>query len=628
MLTPIHAGNSARKVTTYAILGFFIGTIIIGASGSFVPDKIEPSGNVGSLSRFSSYDELKKFIQVLPEHGFYYYPSNAKGGFNFLSDVAMSATVEEGGTSDYSTTNIQVEGVDEADLVKTDGEYIYLVSREQVYILRAYPPEEARIVSTITMEKYIIDLYIGGDKLVILGVEDVFLARPLSIPEDAWGAATFIDVYDIKDRANPILDRSATLDGYYLNSRLIDDYVYMVTSQFCIRYNDSEVYLPHFKDGDKVYEVEADTIYYNNNTDSWCSFTNIFALNIQQPGEPLGHESFLLGLDSIMYASQDTIYLASICWDKEIGDATKVFKVNVEGRRIEYTADGIVPGFVLNQFSIDEHKGYLRIATTQGHISRTTGGTNNNIYVLSKDLEIVGRIEGLAPGEKIYSARFIGERCYLVTFKKVDPLFTIDLSDPRNPRILGKLKIPGYSDYLHPYDENHLIGIGKETVEAEEGDFAWYQGVKITLFDVSDVENPREVSKIVIGKRGTETPALHDHKAVLFSKPHNLLIIPILVAEIDPNKFSGDVPPNFHGEYVYQGAHVFHISSEAGIQLRGRITHIEDFESFVKSGYWFEDELEVQRSLYINEVLYTISQGMIKMNALDNLSNLGLLELS
>jgi len=145
---------------------------------------------------------------------------------------------------------------------------------------------------------------------------------------------------------------------------------------------------------------------------------------------------------------------------------------------------------------------------------------------------------------------------------------------------------------------------------------------------VSDVENPRELSKILIGDRGTETPALHDHKTVLFSKPHNLLIIPVLVAEIDRNKFSGEVPPDFHGDYVYQGAHVFHISPETGIQLRGRITHIEDFESFIKSGYWFEDELEVQRSLYINEILYTISQGMIKMNSLNNLSDLGLLELS
>ncbi|NIP67558.1 hypothetical protein GWM83_02345, partial [Candidatus Bathyarchaeota archaeon] len=114
----------------------------------------------------------------------------------------------------------------------------------------------------------------------------------------------------------------------------------------------------------------------------------------------------------------------------------------------------------------------------------------------------MGRLEDLAPGEKIYSARFMGDRGYLVTFRKVDPLFVLDLSQPTNPKVLGKLKIPGYSDYLHPYDENHIIGVGKETVAAEQGDFAWYQGVKISLFDVTDVEDPREIDKYEIGDRG------------------------------------------------------------------------------------------------------------------------------
>ena len=221
----------------------------------------------------------------------------------------------------------------------------------------------------------------------------------------------------------------------------------------------------------------------------------------------------------------------------------------------------------------------------------------------------------------------MGKRCYMVTFKKVDPLFVIDLSDPKKPGVLGKLKIPGYSDYLHPYDENTLIGIGKETVEAEEGDFAWYQGVKISLFDVGDIGNPKELAKYVIGDRGTDSPVLQNHKAFLFSKSKNLLVIPALVAEVDPEKYAGEVPPDAYGDYVNQGAFVFDISTDRGIILRGTITHIEDPQEFLKSGYWFDSFYSVERSLYIEDVLYTISQGMIKINNFDDLSEVGRVEL-
>jgi uncharacterized secreted protein with C-terminal beta-propeller domain len=242
------------------------------------------------------------------------------------------------------------------------------------------------------------------------------------------------------------------------------------------------------------------------------------------------------------------------------------------------------------------------------------------------DLNVVGELEDLAPGEEIYSARFMGDRFYLVTFRKIDPLFVIDLTEPTNPKILGQLKVTGYSDYLHPYDENHLIGIGKETEAAEEGDFAWYQGVKISLFDVSDVSNPVEVAKFEIGDRGTESPVLHDHKALLFDKSRNLLVIPVLVAEIDPNDYD-EVPDSAYGEFVWQGAYVFNISTD-GLELRDKITHLDDNDDLLKSGYWFYSDYAVERSLYIDDVLYTISDMKIKMNNLETLAEINELELS
>ncbi|MGD8546246.1 MAG: beta-propeller domain-containing protein, partial [Candidatus Bathyarchaeota archaeon] len=199
-------------------------------------------------------------------------------------------------------------------------------------------------------------------------------------------------------------------------------------------------------------------------------------------------------------------------------------------------------------------------------------------------------------------------------FQKIDPLFVIDLSEPTDPFVLGKLKIPGYSDYLHPYDENHIIGIGKHTVEADVEDFAWYQGVKISLFDVSNVSDPRQMANYTIGDRGTDSQILRDHKAFLFEKSKNLLVIPVQVAEIDESQYPEGVPPYAHGTLVWQGAYVFNITLSNGLTLRGGITHQDENTSVWETNYW------VNRALYIEDVLYTISNEKVKLNALEDLS--------
>lgn len=308
--------------------------------------------------------------------------------------------------------------------------------------------------------------------------------------------------------------------------------------------------------------------------------------------------------------------------DSEV--TTNVHKFAINGMDISYTGYMSVPGIVLNQFSMDEYDNHFRIATTrQPGWWWGTEDMTNNVYVFDANLQRTGALEDLAPGETIYSARFMGEKGYLVTFKRIDPFFVIDLSDHSNPRVLGKLKIPGYSDYLHPYDENHIIGIGKETVEGESPwgrdseEIAWQQGIKIAMFDVTDVENPVEMHRAVIGDRGTESEALHDHKAFLFDREKNLLVIPVLLAELTEEQKTGEKWQ--YGDYVYQGAYVYDISLE-GIDFRGRITHIEDQEAFIKSGYYFFDNRTIKRSLYIGNFLYTVSDSMIKANLLEDLS--------
>ena len=628
-----------RKLATYTVLAFVLGSLLGGAmwnfGGVFIPE-LPPSNllTYGSLLKFTSEVELVNFLETMPTG---YYLEDGGSVRKFISPSTSmllqwdSASSTGQSTPDYSGTNIQVEGVDEADMVKTDGEYIYLASDSRVFIVKAFPPGDAEVLATLELEREASDLFINGDKLVVISSSQYYYYwGPIDImPPEEYELNTHIWVYDVSDRSSPTLDRTVSVDGYYTSSRMIGDYVYAITGQPAVL-NITEPVLPIIRSGNYTCEVESTDIWYANNTDYYYGYTNIVAIDVQDPESEITHETYLMGSSSTLYVSMENIYLTASGWvqDEVSGwETTKIFKINVDEESITYIAEGMVPGRVLNQFSMDEHDGHFRIATTNGHVSRGGSSTSNNVYVLNASLGVVGSLEGLAPGEDIYSARFMGRRCYLVTFKKIDPLFVIDLEDPENPTVLGKLKIPGYSDYLHPYDENTLIGVGKETEEAEEGDFAWYQGVKISLFDVSNVSDPRELAKFEIGDRGTDSPALRDHKAFLFSRAKNLLVIPVLEAKIDAGDYSSEVPPNAYGEYVYQGAYVFHISREQGIDLRGRVTHIDDPQAFLRSGYWFESKLTVERSLYIDDVLYTISGGMIKMNGLDDLSEVGKVEL-
>ena len=626
-----------KTLVAYAAIAVFLGSFFGGAMWS-LPGLLFPESNppqvisLSALQKFVSKEELVNFLETKPEGNYYWGFPTLMRGFKTFANIALDAAAEGGQSApDYSGTNIQVEGVDEADVVKTDGNYIYLVSGAKVFIVKAYPPVDVGIVSVLNLEFSAIDLFINGDKLVVIHSPELYYIwyRWDLIPPEENRMTTTIKVFDVSDRATPILERTTEVDGFYTSSRMINNYVYVITTQPAIL-NITEPILPRFSSNEYIYEAKPRDIWYANQSDYYHGYTNVVAINVQNPKEWITHETYLLSSSSTLYVSQEHIYLTSPWWvqnEEGGGEATIVYKIRVKNGDIEYVADGSVPGRVLNQFSLDEHNGYFRIATTSGHVSRSGSKTSNNVYILNSTLGITGSLEGLAPGEDIYSARFMGERCYMVTFKKVDPLFVIDLSDPKKPGVLGKLKIPGYSDYLHPYDENTLIGIGKETVEAEEGDFAWYQGVKISLFDVGDIGNPKELAKYVIGDRGTDSPVLQNHKAFLFSKSKNLLVIPALVAEVDPEKYAGEVPPDAYGDYVNQGAFVFDISTDRGIILRGTITHIEDPQEFLKSGYWFDSFYSVERSLYIEDVLYTISQGMIKINNFDDLSEVGRVEL-
>ncbi len=633
------------------ILAVTISVALLATMATAVHLAFTTRGSLGDsqIGRFASYDELQQFVEANTQDT---RPWTASAVFRLASGWGPAPTAvpdavelftDTASTHDYSATNIQVDGVDEADIVKTDGEYIYLVSANRVIIVKAYPPDEAGVLSEIEFERTPVGIFIDGDRLVVLGTEipDYELAvageRRISYMVPYTPLRTFIRVYDVSHRDNPSLQREFSVEGYYTSSRMIGDYVYAVVNS-PVYDEEGEVRLPVVYSGDEEKEIAAEDIYYCDVSDYSYMYTSIIAMNTQDDGIAPTVQTIMLGATSNLYVSPENIYLTVPVWGRSVGDfqKTSIHRIHIQDGDIEYEASGEVPGRVLNQFSMDEHEGYFRIATTTGRqgifgwralvteMSARIAGADpataqpslNHVYVLDvEDLEIVGSVEDLAPTERIFSARFMGDRAYLVTFEIIDPLFVIDLSDPENPVVLGELKITGYSDYLHPYDEDHLIGIGKETIEADSGDFSWFQGVKISLFDVSDVENPEEVHKYEIGHRGTESPVLRDHRAFLFDSSRNMMVIPVLVAEIDETEYHGRVPAHAWGKPVWQGAYVFHVSPE-GIVLDGSVTHVDSPDELEQSRYFFSSPYSVKRSLYIGDVLYTISDARVMMNSL------------
>jgi uncharacterized secreted protein with C-terminal beta-propeller domain len=492
----------------------------------------------------------------------------------------------------HSTTNIQVTGVDEADIVKTDGEYIYLVSGSNVSILKAYPAEEAKILSQVTFNDTIFGgIFISQDsnRLAVLGCKYKF-------PEFQYqtfiiDVKTFVNVYDISNKSKPTLLSNFTMTGSYFNSRMIGNYVYFVVSQPSYVIYDT-VILPKIYSNNIMKEIGASEILYSNTSDNYFLYTTVVALNMQNTAEEPTHKTIMLGGTSSMYVSLNNIYITFP--EPQLDGNTTIYRIRIENSTINPEAKGEVSGHELNQFSMDEYNNYFRIATTEW----VNGTTQNNLYILNMNLSMVGSLENipLAVGERIDSARFIGNRCYLATSRvQRDPFFVIDVENATEPKILGYLKIPGFTRYLHPYDESHLIGVGRSENNS----------VKISLFDVSNVSAPIEIGMYSVGGFWSDTPVLTEHKAFLFDKSKDLLAIPVSIY------YNGDK------YFPWQGLYVFNITLNGGIVPRGNITHQEN-----GSVYW-DTTYEVKRALYIENVLYTVSDRKIKMNSLEDLTEIG-----
>jgi inhibitor of cysteine peptidase len=646
------------------------------------------------IKTFSSYEEFTNFLKSDDEANFYWLDSR------FNMDVSSSnfiASSKEGGAVvDYSQTNVQVTGVDEPDIVKTDGTYLYIVSGNKVIIVKANPADDAEIISEIELDssQNVLNIFIS-DNILVVFCQDYpvhynipILIDPALIDESEidiepplkWynSPETLILIYDIQDLENPEEVKNILVPGHFSGARLIGDFVYLITNQYSYEFYDlDENYsiIPKIMVNNEAQDIRLHDIIYVDITSESKTLTNIVSVNIRNDDENVNAKIYLLGNSQVLYVSRDNIYVTcynriydyDVLWEtiqevlmpllpenykSEIEqirsfstlngyqkktvtewiiqnytntltdeektnlhrelisrfERTTIHRISIKDGEINYDAQGQVPGQINNQFSLSEWGGSLRVSsTTQGWMFRNIINsrieTQNNVYALDMDLKIIGKVEGLAPGETIYATRFLEDKCYLVTFRQIDPFFVIDLSDPSNPQVLGELKIPGYSTYLHPYDSTHIIGVGMED-----------NNIKISVFDVSDVENPVELSKYIIeqddkGWRWGQSYALNEHKAFLFDEEKNLLVIPA-------------------GDYYKQSAYVFRITLDDGLELEGVIEHGEK-NTDDEYNWWSSDyDNSIKRTLYIGDVLYTISNNLVKMNDLGDLSEINSIVLS
>lgn len=645
------------KTRFYALAAVLMAVVLVGTIYTVTTPTVmyALNGGVSPMKTFASTEDLHNFLTAnTKSDGTAYFaggPLDAErsnlgvygviGPAGVTGDTGIKAPTASSGAQEHSTTNVQVTGVDEADTVKTDGKYIYTLNVN-------YTTEPSNIIQIVKADQQnpqavgkiafnsstsIAGMYLSenGNKLAVLGSnygDLVYYPRTLSSGDLSITSyyinevKTFIYVYDVSNKATPILTRNLTLSGSYFNSRMIGSYIYTVVSQPAYANNET-VILPQVSTGTVTKDIAPTAIYYTDIQDSYFTYNTFAGLNINNDNEQPTDMTILMGGSSCMYVSTSNMY---ITFPNTTGEATEIYRVAINGANLSFQAKGVVPGYILNQYSMDEYKNYFRVATTVSTGSWVNRAEHNNLYVLDMNLNVVGKVENLAQGERIYSARFAGDKAYLVTFKQTDPFFVLDLKNPTAPKVAGELKIPGYSSYLHPYNENYVIGIGKEN-----------QTVKLSLFDVSDMSNPKEVAKYVIGENAdySDSIALYEPKAFLFNLQKQLLVIPVSITnygyvdDIKPeiatpsndsiSKDNGvSSSPSYTEPTFWQGAYVFKLTPANGFTLQGEVSH----QTGQGNSYWYDDS-SISRSLYIGNTLYTISNSVVQLNSLENLGLIG-----
>ncbi|MDR0874706.1 MAG: beta-propeller domain-containing protein [Clostridiales Family XIII bacterium] len=471
---------------------------------------------------------------------------------------------------EFSDTNEQTEGVREADIVKTDGSYIYAVNSKNLFIVKAGGSEMSLASKipqpTVDDGQVYFEMYVADGRLIAIrhGYNAVALGNNfnnkqtcIEYPVGGYFTDTSVDIYDISDKTAPVLLHSLSQSGDYRDSRMIDGILYLITNYYYSDFShidpdDPRTYVPLYAaDGEQLTPAPDDIILPRG--DTWPAYTMVSGIDAAGSGGFVSQKS-VYGESGTVYSSPEAIYFARAEYSTEelpYGEFTKytsktetiLTKAALHEGDVEVVASASVPGVVSDQFALDEYGGVLRLVTTDDRSSwynfqnplgpasasdwdRLPPGasdTSNALYTLDASLNILGRLENLAPGERVFSCRFMTETAYFVTFRQTDLLFSVDLSDPAAPVVLGVLKIPGFSEYLHPYSKGELFGLGRDA-DAETGR---QKGIKLSMFDNSDPADVKETQTLLVEYEDVYSTAETNHKAILVDAGKGIVAFPI-----------------------------------------------------------------------------------------------------
>lgn len=583
-----------------------------GAGGANAEAGGVPDADTGMLA-FSDYTELEgRVSQMVPEEEEVYDYGTGFGWFsgNGSSDMIMEDAKTEmaAGDSASSDTYVQVKGVDEADIVKTDDQYIYYLDEynENIWIVEAKDGKTRRVgqIEVLADAPMIDDFYLSGDTLVTIGSE---------WDDKTDRAAAVVVIYDIYDRTSPVKVNEYRQSGYVISSRMVGDQLYLVTDYSFYYYGDDH-YIPYVtgKNGydrmdiadicafpdhlqpeyiiagavdvssGKQLKTKAKAIL-GGSQDIYCNTENLYIAGYQydygyydyaETGDVIFEDAEIAEDDTYLLDDGTEISNGDVEEEYDSGtlqEGTRLLKVSLNDGDLRFTAGGMVEGYIDNQFSMDERDGYLRIATTS---SNSHGYDINNLFVLDENLKQVGAVTGFAKNEHVEAVRYIGEKAYVITYEQTDPLFVIDVSDPADPRIEGSVKIDGFSTLLVPAEENTLFGIGYATATTKFGEVQ--EGLKLVAFDISDPSEPKVADAMEFLNAGSEVQ--YNHKALINNAADDYYAIPY--NQYDEEDYYFD-----HG-----GVLVVRIN-------HGKIQVLKDYQ---------DKEMQIRRCVYIGDYIYVV----------------------
>jgi uncharacterized secreted protein with C-terminal beta-propeller domain len=598
------------------------------------------------------------------------------------SEPVPSTPSDDPGAEDYSETNVQVAGVDEPDFLKNDSGHVYVLAGDGVRVIDAWPAAETHEIARVSVLGEPRRMFLAGGRLAVysrlanLALAGISTSGSNSVPSSqgctygyscrftSEGGATLVTIFDVSTPDAPSELGRYALSGGFVAARRIGDDVYTVVHDqglgatpnvtVALEASDAQALEIEYERLLREADVAVDALpvedflpwvrNFNRDTNEWAgthacdealatrsaagqSFVSVVAFDLATLSGLT--RTITAGKPGFVYSSAEGLYLATDGVEggdfaaqsirAAVDDFSTIHKFSLAEGSARYVGSHPVRGHVLNQFSMDERDGVLRVATSSGAVPDPNAVSNVTTLGEGEDgLVRFGELTGLAPSEDIRSVRFDGDRGFIVTFKKTDPLFVIDLANPAQPNVLGELKIPGFSTYMHRLDDNHLLAVGFDA--DDQGSFAYFDGIQIQIFDVTDLQNPALLHKTVIGTRGSGSEALMNHLAFNYFATRGLLALPMTICEGGDNGVYAD-------ELTFSGLMVFDVSLEGGIVERGRLPFLDVSEASASaagtscSSWWSSSRSLVKRSIFMEDFAYGLSDATLKVAAVDQLSD-------